>query len=115
MAGFGDIANMFGKVQELQSNMKRMQEEMRNKTYQADSGGGMVSATVNGKGELLEIKIEPQAVDTNDLEMLEDLLKAAVNAAMAKCQEEMKQQMSQMTGGLNIPGMEHFGKLMGME
>ena len=114
MAGLGDIASMFGKVQELQANMKRMQEEMQNKSYQADSGGGMVSATVNGKGELLEIKIEPEAVDPDDLEMLEDLLKAAVNAAMAKCQEEMKQEMSKVTGGMNIPGMEHFGKMLGM-
>ena len=65
----------------------------------------MVTAKVNGKGELLEIKIDPNVVDVNDLEMMEDLIKAAVNAAVVKSQEEMREQMQEITGGLNIPGL----------
>jgi DNA-binding YbaB/EbfC family protein len=111
--GLGDMAGMFGKVQEMQAKMKTMQEEMAKKTVQASSGGGMVTATVNGKSELLDIKIDTTVVDINDLEMLEDLIKAAVNAAMAKSQQLLQEEMGKLTGGLNIPGMDQLSKMFG--
>ncbi len=115
MAGIGDLGNIMGKVQEMQANMQKMQEELRKKEFEAASGGGMVHATVNGKGELLKLKIDPQAVDPRDVEMLEDLIIAAINAATIKSQEEMKSQLSQMTGGLNIPGMDQLGGMLGLK
>lgn len=113
MAGFGDLANIMGQVKQMQANMKQMQEDLRKKTVQASSGGGMVTAAVNGQSELVALKIDPQAVDVHDLEMLEDLVKAAVNAALAKSQEEMKQEMARLTGGLNIPGLDNIAKMFG--
>jgi nucleoid-associated protein EbfC len=113
MAGLGDLGNIMGQVKQMQANMKQMQEDLRKKTVQASSGGGMVTATVNGHSELVGLKIDPQAVDVNDLEMLEDLVKAAVNAAVAKSQEEMKQEMARLTGGFNIPGLENIAKMFG--
>ncbi len=116
--GLGDLAGMMGKMKQMQSQMQQMQQELEKKTVQASSGGGMVTAVVNGKGDLLELKIEPEAVDTEDLEMLEDLVKAAVNAALLKSRKEMQQQMqqqvSQLTGGINLPGMENIGKMLGL-
>lgn len=111
--GLGDMAGMFGKVQEMQAKMKTMQEEMQKKSVQASSGGGMVTATVNGKGELIHIKIDTSAVDVNDIEMLEDLIKAAVNAAVAKSQKLLQEEMGKLTGGLNIPGMDQLSKMLG--
>lgn len=115
MAGFGDIGNIMGKVQEMQANMQRIQEELKNKSFEAASGGGMVTATVNGKGDLLKLKIDPQAVDKRDVEMLEDLVVAAINAAVTKSQEEMKEQLAQMTGGMNIPGLDQLGGMLGLK
>jgi len=115
MAGLGDLAGMMGKVKEVQADMQRVQQELQNTTVEASSGGGMVTATVNGKGDLLELKIDPQAVDVKDLEMLEDLIKAAVNAAVAKSQQQMQQEMAKLTGQLNIPGMDQLGKMLGLK
>jgi len=114
MAGIGDLMGIMGKVQDIQKNMQRIQEEMQQKSFSASSGGGMVTATVNGKGEIQQVKIEPQAVNPDDIEMLEDLITAAVTAAQTKAQEEMKQQFAQMAGSVNLPGLENFGKLFGM-
>ena len=115
MVKIGDLAGMMGKIQQLQSNMKAMQEELQNQVVEAGSGGGMVTARVNGKFELVGLKIDRQAVDVNDVEMLEDLVKAAVNAAVAKSQEETRQKMAQMTGGLNLPGLDKLGPMLGLE
>ena len=112
MKGFSDITGMLGKFQEVQGKMKQIQEELASQSVEASSGGGMVTAKVNGKGELLGVKIGPETVDPNDVEMLEDLVKAAVNAALAKSQELMKQEMSKLTGGLNIPGLDQLGSLL---
>jgi len=114
MVGFGDLTNIFGKIQEMQANMQKLQEELEHKTIEANSGGGMVTARVNGKGTLLDLKINREMVDFNDVEMLEDLVKAAVNAAITKSQQAMKEEMAKLTGGLNIPGIEQLGKLMGL-
>jgi len=111
MVGLGDIANIMGKFQDIQANMKRMQEELAKQTIEATSGGGMVTAKVSGKGELLSVKIDPQSVDLQDVEMLEDLVCAAVNAALTKSQQQMQEQLAEITGGLNIPGLEHISKM----
>lgn len=111
MKGFSDITGMLGKFQEVQGKMNQMQQELANQSIEASSGGGMVTAKVNGKGDLLEVKIDPETVNPDDVEMLEDLVKAAVNAALAKSQELMKQEMSKLTGGLNIPGLDQLGNL----
>ncbi len=113
MAGFGDLAGMMGKVQQMQADMKQLQDELAEKRVEASSGGGMVTAEVNGRGDLLGIKIDPEVLDPGDLEMLEDLIKAAVNAAVAKSQQQMKDEMAKLTGGLNLPGMDQLGKLLG--
>ncbi len=111
--GFGDLTKMFGQFKDIQANLQRVQEEAAQRIVEASSGGGMVTAKVNGKGELLEIKIDPNVVDVNDLEMMEDLIKAAINAAVTKSQEEMREQMQELTGGLNIPGLDQIGKMLG--
>jgi DNA-binding YbaB/EbfC family protein len=85
--------------------MMKLQEEIAQKTLDASVGGGMVTVTVNGKSEVLRIKIEPQVVDPNDVEMLEDLIVAGVNEALRKAQEMMAEEMSKLTGGLKIPGL----------
>lgn len=113
MMGFGDLTKMFGQFKDIQANLQRVQEEAAQRIVEASSGGGMVTAKVNGKGELLEIKIDPNVVDVNDLEMMEDLIKAAINAAVTKSQEEMREQMQELTGGLNIPGLDQIGKMLG--
>ena len=99
------IGNMFKQAQQLQAKMLKMQEEVGDKTVEATVGGGMVTAVVNGKQQLLSIKIQPEAVNPDDVEMLEDLILAAVNKALGDSQEMMKQAMSSLTGGLNIPGL----------
>ena len=113
MAGWGDIGQLLGKVKEAQENMQRVQEELGRRVVEASSGGGMVTAKANGKGELLELKINRGMVDMNDVEMVEDLVKAAVNAALAKSQELMRQEMARMAGGLNLPGLDQLSKMLG--
>jgi DNA-binding YbaB/EbfC family protein len=85
--------------------MAEMQEEMANKQVEASAGGGMVTAVVNGKQQLLDLKIEPAAVDPDDVEMLQDLVVAAVNEAIKQSQQMAQEEMSKITGGLNIPGL----------
>ena len=82
-----------------------MQEEMENKTYSATTGGGMVTATVNGKHEVVDLKINPEAVDPDDVEMLQDMIIAAVNEAMRAADADSAQNMSRLTGGLNLGGL----------
>jgi len=111
--GLGDLTRLLGQFKDIQGNMARMQEELGLKEIEASSGGGMVTAVVNGRGDLLSVKIEPSAVDPGEVEMLEDLIKAAINAAVDKSREEMKQEMSKMTGGLNLPGLDQLGSILG--
>jgi len=113
MVGMGNLSGLFGQMKDMQGKMQRMQEELANETIEATSGGGMVTATVNGKGELVGLKIDRESVDPEDLEMLEDLVKAAVNGALSKSQQVMKEKMAQLTGGLNIPGLDQLGKMFG--
>lgn len=100
--GIGDI---FKQAQALQSKLAEIQEEAGRKTVEASSGGGMVTAVVNGRLQVLSVKIEPQVLTGGDREMLEDLVVAAVNEAIRKAQQLMTDEMSRLTGGLKIPGL----------
>ncbi|MBN1572917.1 MAG: YbaB/EbfC family nucleoid-associated protein [Deltaproteobacteria bacterium] len=100
--GFGDIMK---QAQKMQQDMMRIQEEMASKTIEASSGGGMVTVVVNGRQELLSITIEKDIVDPADVEMLQDLVLAAVNEGLLKSQEMVKEEMLKITGGINIPGL----------
>ncbi len=101
--GGGNMNNMIRQAQKMQQDMLKAQEELEAKTYEAGAGGGVVSATVSGKKELVSIAIDPEAVDPDDVEMLQDLIVAAVNEALRKAAEDASSQMSRLTGGLNLP------------
>ena len=103
LGGLGNLGSIIKQAKNLQENMRKVQETMAEKRFEADAGAGLVTATVDGKGELLRVKIDPKATD--DVELLEDMVKAAITAAMAKAQEDMKNEMAQITGGLNMPGL----------
>ena len=105
MPGGMNQAAMLKQAQKMQQDMLRMQEEMENKTYSATSGGGMVTATVNGKHEVLNLEIKPEAVDPDDVEMLQDMVIAAVNEAMRSADTDSANNMSRLTGGLNLGGL----------
>ena len=100
-----DMGNMMKQAQKLQSKMLKLQEEMAEKTVEASSGGGMVKVVANGRHQLLSIQIEKEVIDPDDLEMLQDLILAAVNDALLKSQEMVTGEMSKLTGGMNIPGL----------
>ena len=102
MKGMG---NMMKQAQKLQAKMLRMQEELADKTVEATAGGGMIKAVANGRQQILSIHIEKEVVDPDDVEMLQDLILAAVNDALAKSQEMVSGEMGKLTGGLKIPGM----------
>jgi len=89
----------------MQKQMMEIQEELADRTVEATVGGGMVAVVANGQQDILSIKIDPEVVDPNDVEMLQDLILAAVNEAHRKAQEMMNQEMSKLTGGLKIPGL----------
>ncbi|MDO4846859.1 MAG: YbaB/EbfC family nucleoid-associated protein [Clostridiaceae bacterium] len=97
--------NMMKRLQEMQANMEAKQAELAEAEYTASSGGGAVDVTVNGSHEVVSIKIQPDVVDPEDVEMLEDMLIAALNEAMRKADETAERELGQITGGLNIPGM----------
>ena len=98
-------AAMMKQAQKMQQEMLRMQQEQEAKTFTAKAGGGMVSATVNGKHELVNLAINPEAVDPDDVEMLQDMVIAAVNEAMRAAETEAANNMSRLTGGLNLGGL----------
>jgi DNA-binding YbaB/EbfC family protein len=102
MKGMG---NMMKQAQQLQSKMMKLQEELADKTVESSSGGGMVKVTANGRQQILSIQIEKEVVDPDDVEMLQDLVLAAINDALAKAQEMVSSEMGKLTGGLNIPGL----------
>ena len=102
MKGMG---NMMKQAQKLQSQMLKMQDELAAKTVEAASGGGMVKAIANGRQQILSIQIEKEVIDPEEVDMLQDLIIAAVNDALNKSQEMVSAEMSKLTGGLNIPGL----------
>ena len=110
--GFTNGNNMMRQQQQMQQKLLKMQqdmaaaqEEVENRTFTASVGGGVVEATVNGKKELTDLVIKPEAVDPEDVEMLQDLVISAVNEALRQADSAMESSMSSLTGGLNIPGL----------
>ncbi len=105
MPGGMNQAAMMKQAQKMQQQMMQMQEEMENKTYSASTGGGMVTASVNGKHEVISLEIKPEAVDPEDVEMLQDMVIGAVNEAMRAADTDSANNMSKLTGGLNLSGL----------
>ena len=105
MPGGMNQAAMLKQAQKMQQEMLRMQAEQEAKTFTAKAGGGMVAATVNGKHEMVNLEINPEAVDPDDVEMLQDMIIAAVNEAMRAADVEAANNMSRLTGGLNLGGL----------
>ncbi|MGL5615930.1 MAG: YbaB/EbfC family nucleoid-associated protein [Sarcina sp.] len=102
--GMGNMQNLMKQAQQMQKQMQKTQEELESKEYEG-SAGGVVTARVNGKKEILSLNIKPEAVDPDDVEMLEDLILTAINSAMKSVEEETSDKMGKLTGGLNIPGL----------
>ena len=102
MKGMG---NMIKQAQKLQAKMLRLQEELGEKTVESSVGGGMVKVVANGKQEVLSLEIDPEVVDPEDIEMLQDLILSAVNDALSKAQQMVSSEMGKLTGGMNIPGL----------
>lgn len=103
--GFGDIGSLLRQAQKMQREVRRVQDELREKIVEGTSGGGAVKASVNGAKEVVGIKIQKEVVDPADPGMLEDLVVAAIAAAMKRADELQKAEMDKVTGGLNIPGL----------
>ena len=105
MPGGMNLAAMIKQAQKMQQDMLKMQQELENTNYTAAAGGGMVKATVNGKHELVDLQVNPEAVDPDDVEMLQDMIIAAVNEAMRNADTAAQNNMSKLTGGLNLGGL----------
>ena len=103
-----DMKQMMRQAQKMQKQLAEAQEELKDMSYQASAGGGMVKVTVTGDMTVSEIVIDPQAVDPDDVEMLQDMVAAAVNEALRGMAEISEQRMNMVTGGMNIPGMPGF-------
>lgn len=101
----GQIKNLMKQAQQMQAKIAKVQEDLKLKEVEASAGGGMITAVVNGAQELLSVKIEREIVNPDDVEMLQDLVRAAVNEALRKSRELMSEEMGKVTGGLGIPGM----------
>ena len=104
MGGMNQM-QMMKQAQKMQQDLLKMQQEMEEKQYEATVGGGVITAVVSGKRELVRVTIDPEAVDPDDVEMLQDMVVAAVNEAMRKAEADSAQNMSKLTGGLNLGGL----------
>lgn len=105
IGGLGDLGNIMKHAQKMQQEMAKIQEDLKNRVVEGKAGGGMVVVNVNGAQELLAVKIDKNVVDPEDVEMLEDLITAAVREGMRKAKEMANKEMSKLTGGLNLPGL----------
>ncbi len=101
--GFGNMGKMMKQMQKLQAQMAKLQEELAQRTVEASAGGGVVTVTVNGENQVVGVKIDPDAVDPDDVEMLEDLVMAATNEALRRAQAMVAEEMGKLTGGLKLP------------
>lgn len=99
-----NLGNMLKEAQKLQSRMAEMQEKLAEVEINGSAGGGMVVVTLNGKGEMRQVKIDPSLLEPNEVEILEDLIVAANNDAKVKVESHLQEEMSKMTGGMNLPG-----------
>lgn len=100
-----NMGKMMKQAQKLQAKMLKLQDELAERTVESSAGGGMVKVVANGKQQLLSIDIEKEVVDPDDVEMLQDLILAAINDALVKSQEMVSGEMGKLTGGMNIPGL----------
>lgn len=99
------LGNIMKQAQMMQQKMAKLQEELAERTIEATAGGGMVTAVANGKQQVVSLKIEKEVVDPEDIEMLQDLVMAAVNEALKQSQDMMQEEMGKITGGFNLPGL----------
>ncbi|SHJ33925.1 YbaB/EbfC family nucleoid-associated protein [Lutispora thermophila] len=102
--GMGNINNIMKQAQKMQQEMLKLQQEIEQRTIEASAGGGAVTVVINGKKQIESINIKPEVVDPDDVEMLQDLVIAAVNEAIRQADEMMTREMSKFTGGMNLPG-----------
>ncbi len=100
-----DMRVLMKQAQQMQAKMTEAQARLQEETAEASSGGGMVTVVANGKGELLSVKIKKDVVDPDDVEMLEDMVLGAANEALRKTRDRISEEMSKLTGGMNVPGM----------
>ncbi len=107
------LGDMMRQAQKMQQEVLRAQEEAKKKTAEATAGGGMVTVVASGAGEIISINIEKDVVNPDDVEMLQDLMIAATNEAIKRAQELVNEEMSKLTGGLNLPGLGDLGNLIG--
>ncbi len=105
MKGIPNMGQLMKQAQQFQSKMAKLQEELGDKTVEASAGGGMVTVVVNGKQEMLSIQIDPEVIDREDPEMLQDLIMAAVNDGLTRAKNMMNEEMGELTKGLNVPGL----------
>jgi DNA-binding YbaB/EbfC family protein len=103
LKNLGNLGDLMSKARQMQDQLKKMQEELARKTVTADAGGGMVQATVNGKMEIVKLRINKEKADLNDLELLEDVIVAAIHGAQTRAAEMMKQEMQKAAGELGLP------------
>lgn len=101
----GNMSKMMKQVQKMQADMAKMQEELGERTVESTAGGGVLRVVANGRQEVVSIEIKPEAVDPEDVEMLQDLVLTAVNEALKQSQEMVSKEMGKLTGGMNIPGL----------
>jgi DNA-binding YbaB/EbfC family protein len=106
------LGNIMKEAQKMQAEMARVQEEAKKKTAEATAGGGMVTVVANGAGEVVSVKIEKDVVDPEDVEMLQDLIMAATNEALRRAQEMVNDEMSKLTGGMQLPGLGGLGDML---
>ena len=100
-----DFQSVLKQAQEMQARLARLQEELAGRTVEASSGGGMVTVTANGRQEILSVRIEKEVVTPEEVELLQDLVRAAVNEALSRSREMMAAEMAKITGGMNLPGL----------
>ena len=105
MKGIPNMGNLMKQAQKFQSQMAKLQEELGDKTIEASAGGGMVTVVVNGRQEILSINIDPEVIDPDDVEMLQDLILAAVNDGLTRAKDMVNEEMGKLTKGLNIPNI----------
>ena len=108
MKNIPNMGNLLKQAQQFQSKMAKLQEELAERTVEASSGGGMVTVVANGRQEILSVTIDPEVVDRDDIEMLQDLILAAVNDALARAKSMLNEEMGKLTQGLNLPNIPGF-------
>ena len=105
MKGMPNMGNLLKQAQQFQAKMAKLQEELGERTVEASSGGGMITVVANGRQEILSVKIDPEVIDPDDREMLQDLIMAAMNDALSKARNMMQEEMGKLTHGLNLPNI----------